>query len=181
LLQLFPRLEVLSVATDVDKPQYVDQKRSGVSLYQQNLRIALYKPVTVDDLQGLNLQFHGTRNNGCVCFFGVQMATSLTSGRIRVSHVIELAVCAGAGIITHAGEDEIITRGQGMKFKPTSEMRVELLEPVELPVDKQLVHSTLSLVLDLARVAKHATLLLRCGPRGLEILNDTVSCIRTVT
>jgi hypothetical protein len=171
LLRLFPRLEILSIATDVNEPRFVDSNRAGVKLYQQNLQITLFKAVTVDDMRSLSMQFNGTRSDSCICLFGAQLATSLDSGWVRVSHITALTICPGAGIEAPSTKDGIITLGKGMRFKPASEVCVKLHEPA----DKQLAHSTISLVLDLARVAKHPRLSLSCGTPGLGIFNDSVS------
>jgi hypothetical protein len=174
LLQLFPRLEILSIAIDVDKPQFVETKHAGVRIYQQNLRVTLLKAVTLDDIRGLTLQSDGTGTKGCICLFGAQLATSFHSGWITVSHITDLTVCPGAGIVVPATQDAI-RDGRGLQFESTSEIRVQIQEPA----DEQLIKSTFSLVLDLARVVKHASLFLWCEARDLVILNDTVSRVRT--
>jgi hypothetical protein len=172
LLELFPRLEIMSIANDVDGPRFVDAKRAGVSIYQQNLRVTLFKAVTLDDIQSLPLQFRGNGNDGCICFFGTQLKTSLKSGWIRVSHITHLTICPGAGIVaSSAVKDGVGARDRGLQFQPTESFGMQIQEPS----NDLLVRSTVSLVLDLARVAKYGTIDLQCESRVLEIYIEIVS------
>ena len=59
-----------------------------------NPRLRLLKPVTVDDMQNLTLQFQGQgKDDGCLCLFSVQLETARMPDLIRVSHVTGMIVC----------------------------------------------------------------------------------------
>jgi hypothetical protein len=154
------------------------QDRTDKSHRQRHMVITLFKAVTLNDLRSVTLHFTGNPNNTCLCFFGAQVATSLESGDVRVCHVDSLVLCPGAGIVAPAVREEETgtAHGQGMRFDTKSPAQLDLQEPV----DVKLAQSTLSLVLELARVAEHAKLIIWCGARGVEIFNDAVSCVRTI-
>jgi hypothetical protein len=177
LLQLFPRLELLSVALvqDIsDEPQ----DRMDEDQRQRRVAITLFKAVTVNDLQTATLHFDRNPNNTCLCIFGVQLATSLNSGYIRVCHVIDLDIWPGAGIVAPAVEDKSVAApGVGLQFRTTSLVQLDLREPC----DEKLARSTLSIVLNLAcaaepmRQPEYGPLSIHCEPQMLDIFHDSVS------
>lgn len=161
----------------VDQPEFVKQEATGAYLYEKTLAVTLFRPVTVQELQKLTLQFNGIGYGGCVCLFGAQLATSLSSGSIRrVSHITRLTVCAGAGIAPSKVGNGIWTRGQGLQFKPTRDVHLVIREPA----DERLIRCTLARVVDAARVAAmssrdYCSLPLQCSSRVLEIFEEVVS------
>jgi hypothetical protein len=169
-LELFPQLTIFSVASNYRGWSGFSTKTPDVYFQEQNLKVTLLKPVTVDDLRRLTLQLGGYRDKGCVCVFGEQLETSLKSGWITVSHITALTVYAGAGIVAPAARNEVMV-GRGMRFKSTGDIRLEIQEPAS----DQLVRSTLSLVMDLAHVVKSGHIDLHCESRTLETYTDSVS------
>ncbi|KAJ9119514.1 hypothetical protein QFC22_003222 [Naganishia vaughanmartiniae] len=119
LRKMFPRIELLSVATKVHGSSYKKQKGTGAMLYEQNLRVVLFKPVTIDGLQSLCLQIPGNSKRGAVCMFGIQMVNSFTadSGWIYVSHITDMTVCPGAGILAPSFATMVNTNGAGLRIE----------------------------------------------------------------
>jgi hypothetical protein len=173
LLDLFPRLAILSIASETKGPDLAPQKSAPVYAYQRSLEATLFKPVTLDDLQGLTVQSNGGRDEGCICLFGLQLETAWRSGWIKVSHVTHLTICAGAGIVTTEAKNGIVLRGKGVRFEPSNDFRLVIQEPA----NDQQVRSTLSLVLDFACFAKSGTIDLKCDSLFLEMYNGIVSII----
>lgn len=169
-LELFPRLAILSVAGDTRNPNYASQKL-GLYDYQQNLQVTLFKPVTMEDLQSLNWQFDFDSDAGCICFFGGQLGTSIKSGRITVSHITELTVCAGAGIVESTEEPGSRALGKGLRFNSVGWLRLK----IQRPASAHLVRPLLSFVLDSARLAKSAEISLACESRIVGTYTEMVS------
>lgn len=163
LLDLFPQLAILSVGSGLKRSDPAPPKVPGLYIYERTLEVTLFKPVTVADLQDLTMQVKGgsSRNQGCICLLGVQLGTAWKDGWIRVSHVTNLTVCAGAGIVKTAAKRGSGSRGGGLQFKLTTDFSLD----IQQPANDELVLSTLSIVLDRARVAKSGTIVLQCDSR----------------
>jgi hypothetical protein len=146
---LFPRLEILSTAI-IQDPDEGPQDCSDESHQHRHLEIMLFRAVTLNDLQSVALHLRGSPSATCVCFFGARLVTSLDYGCVKICHIVSLEVCPGAGVLSPVRGNELRTPGKGMRFDMTSTVKLAIQEPV----DDKLAHSTLSLVLDLARVAQ---------------------------
>lgn len=177
VLQLFPRLEILSIAivNDISDEQ---QDRKFEVLRQRRMAITLFKAVTVSELQTVTLHFEGNPKSTCVCFFDVPLVPTLGARYIRVCHVIDLDIWPGAGVLAPAVEDRsVFPPGLGMPFDTANPLQLDFREPA----NEELARATLSIVMNLARVVKlspqpeYGELSILCGPRILEIFHDFVS------
>jgi hypothetical protein len=177
VLQLFPRLEILSIAivNDISDEQ---QDRKFEVLRQRRMAITLFKAVTVNELQSVTLHFEGNPKSTCVCFFDVPLVPSLGSRYIRVCHVIDLDIWPGAGLLASAVEDRSVSPpGLWLPFDTANPLQLDFREPA----DEELARSTLSIVMNLARVVKlspepeYGELSILGGPRILDIFHDFVS------
>lgn len=187
LKELFPRIELLSVAKDVIGRKFASRKHSGVDLYEQDLRVVLFKPVTINDLQSLCLPFNSDAKSSSVCMFGIQVITPFDedSGWLFASHIMDLTVCSDAGILAPGPTSLVNRQGQGLRINKTDQM-MDFTVKIRNPTDDSLTRSTISFVLDFARAGRYSgdfesmreiapTLDLRCHSSVLEAFNEIVS------
>jgi hypothetical protein len=154
--KMFPRIELLSVASQRHEPTR-QRKDPAFMPDERNLKVVLFKPVTIDDLQLLRLQFHGNLKGGTVCMFGIQMVTSFSarSKYITVGHITNMTVCPGAGIFVPSFAMMANMQGHGLRFIRGGQAPGLSID-IQNPTDDTLTRSTISLVLGFARAGRYS-------------------------
>ncbi|KAJ9127457.1 hypothetical protein QFC24_000865 [Naganishia onofrii] len=150
--KMFPRIELLSVASQRHEPSR-QPKDPAFMPDERNLNVVLFKPVTIDDLQLLRLQFHGNLKGGTVCMFGIQMVTSFSAR--SVGHITNMTVFPGAGIFVPSFAMMVNMQGHGLRFNRGGQAP-GLSIHIQNPTDDMLTRSTISLVLGFARAGRYS-------------------------
>lgn len=155
--KMFPRIELLSVVSQRHEPSSRQRKDPAGMPDERTLKVVLFKPVTIDDLQLLRLQFHGNLKGGTVCIFGIQMVTSFSarSKCITVGHITNMTVCPGAEIFVPSFAMMVNMQGHGLRFNRGGQAP-GLSIHIQNPTDDMLTRSTISLVLGFASAGRYS-------------------------